>query len=583
MTRISASRSPSTQPRGVRRFPGRLAAVSVALGAVLALPALANDELQKIEQEQGQWPMYSRDYANTRFSPLKEITPANVKNLKLAYALSLGSLRSNESTPIVIGDTLYVSSSWGPQSVFALDAAKGTIKWKYQPDLPGDTMQYGCCDVVSRGVSYSDGKIYVGMLNGYLVALDAKTGEEVWDAKVIDYKEGALITSPPLVVKDKVITGFGGGEYGVRGALVAFDSKSGKEAWRTHLTPGPGEPGNDTWKGDSWKNGGAAAWLVGAYDSKTDTVIYGTSNPAPWNNAARGPDSVDFGNFTNLYTSSTVGFDTNTGKIKWHLQSTPYDAWDYDGVNETILTDLKIDGKEQPVMMKADRNGYFYVANRTDGKIISAKTFVPVTWSKGIDLKTGRHQEDPDKRPRNGFTAKDICPNLLGGKNWQPMSFNPGTGLVYIPSNNLCMDMTPTEITYKKGAMFLGKEFPAKRGPGDHMGELIAWDPVAQKKVWGVKERTPFNGGTLSTGGGLVFAGNAGGDFRAFDAKEGKELWSIALGSGIGAGPMTFTAGGKQYVAIVVGRSGSIPAFIGDLGKVLVEQPEGGTLYVFSL
>ncbi len=567
------------------RSPARIATTlaSAVAAALLAAPALANDNLSKLSEDQGQWPMYGRDYANTHYSPLNQITKANVGQLKLAYTLSLGTLRSNESTPIVIGDTLYVSSSFGPKSVFALDAKTGAMKWRYEPDLPGDTMQYGCCDVNSRGVSYGDGRIYVGMLNGYLVALDAKTGEELWDAKVIDYKEGAVITSPPLVVKDKVVTGFGGGEYGVRGALVAYDAKTGKEAWRTMLTPGPGEPGNETWKGDSWKNGGGAAWLIGSYDAKTDTILYGTSNPSPWNNAVRGPDTSDYGKFTNLYTASTVAFDADTGKIKWHLQTTPYDAWDYDGVNEAVLTDLTIGGRRQPVMMKADRNGFFYVANRENGQLLSAKTFVPTTWATEIDLETGRPVEIPDKRPKNGFTAKDICPNLLGGKNWQPMSFNPQTGLVYIPANNFCMDMTPTEVTYKKGAMFLGKDFPAKPGPGGHLGELIAWDPVKQEKVWGVKERTPFNGGTLATAGGLVFAGNNAGFFRAFDDRTGQELWTMNLGTGIGAGPMTFTAGGKQYVAIVVGRTASIPAFVGDLGKIMVQTPEGGTLYVFTL
>jgi len=560
---------------------GQMALAAACL--VAALPAGANDDLVKLTGEAGQWPMYSRDYANTRYSPLAEIGTGNVGNLKLAYSLQLGSLRSNEATPIVIGDMMYVSSSWGPKTVFALDARTGAVKWQYEPEIPGDVMQYGCCDVVSRGVAYGDGKIFVGQLDGQLVALDAKSGDEVWSVKVVNYKEGAVITSPPLVVKNMVVTGFGGGEYGVRGYLTAYDIATGKQLWRTFTTPGEGEPGSESWKGDSAMHGGGVPWLVGSFDAKTNTIFYGTSNPSPWSNAVRGPDSSDYGKFTNLYTSATVAFDADTGKIKWHIQSTPHDAWDFDGVNESVLTDLKIDGKTEPVAMKADRNGFFYVANRETGKLISAKPFVPMTWATGIDLDTARPIEIAEKRPRAGFKAMDICPNLLGGKNWQPMSFDPKTGLVYIPANNVCMDMVGTEVQYKRGTMYLGKEFPAKAGPGGHLGELVAWDPVKQQKAWGIKEATPFNGGALSTAGGLVFAGNNSGLFRAIDASSGSVLWSMSLGSGIGAGPMTFTAGGKQYVAVVVGRTSSIPAFIGDLGKTMLQTPEGGALFVFSL
>jgi alcohol dehydrogenase (cytochrome c) len=527
--------------------------------------------------------MYGRDYANTHYSPLKQITAANAKGLKLVYSLQLGSLRSNESTPIVVGDTLYVSSSGGPKTVFALDAKSGAIKWRYEPDMPGDTMQYACCDIDSRGVSYGDGKIFVGRLDGHLVALDAKTGKELWDVQVVDYKEGAVITSPPLVVKNMVVSGFGGGEYGVRGNLTAYEMNSGKQVWRTWTTPGPGEPGNDTWKGDSWQHGGGVLWLVGSYDAKTNTILWGTSNPSPWNNAVRGPDSSNYGNFTNLYTAATVAFDADTGKIKWYLQGTPYDAWDFDGVNEAVLTDLKINGKVEAVMLKADRNGFFYVANRDTGKIISAKPFIPINWATGVDLATGRPIEVADKRPRLGSKATDICPNLLGGKNWQPMSFDPQTGLVYIPTNNMCMDMAASEIQYKRGVMFLGKEFPAKPGPGGYLGELVAWNPAKQEKVWGIKETTPFNAGTLATGGGLVFAGNNSGLFRAINGKTGKVLWSMNLGSGISAAPMTFSVDGKQYVAVVVGRTASIPAFIGDLGETMLQTPEGGALFVFAL
>jgi alcohol dehydrogenase (cytochrome c) len=556
---------------------------AVALFGMTAGAALANEKVEAASKVDGSWVMYGKDYANTRYSGLKAINTENVKGLKVAFAFQLGALKSSEATPIVIGDTMYLTSSSGPKYVHAINAKTGERKWTYEPEIPEDVGQFTCCDVVNRGVTYADGKIFVGRLDGRLVALDAATGKEVWKQTVVDYKQGSSITSPPLVVKNLVITGFGGGEYGARGNITAYEAATGKQVWRTWTVPGPGEPGNETWKGDSWQYGGGVAWLNGSYDSKTNTVIYGTSNPGPWNAAVRGPGTSDYGNFTNLYTAATLGLDADTGKIKWHLQTTPHDAWDYDGVNEAVLVDLTLDGKKVPTLLKADRNGFFYVANREDGKLISAKTFVPVNWAKGIDPKTARPIEDPVKRPRAGAPAKDICPNLVGGKNWQPMSFNPNTGLVYIPANNVCMDMTDLAVEYKRGAFYLGKEFPTKPGPGGYLGELVAWDPVKQQKAWGVKEKLPFNGGTLTTGGNLVFWGTFDGWFKAFDARNGKQLWKFNVGSGVGAGAMTYSIDGKQYVAVVTGKSTVLPLFLGDVGKQMAaSSTEGGTMFVFS-
>jgi PQQ-dependent dehydrogenase (methanol/ethanol family) len=568
------------------RSRGFLAGVSILASlAAGSFGASANDTVTKSVSDPNQWAVAGHDYANTRYSPLKQINAENVGKLSLVYSFSLASLRSNESSPVVIGDTLYVTTSWGPKYVYALDAATGARKWTYEPEIPDDVLQYACCDVNNRGVAYADGKLYVGRLDGKLTALDAKTGKELWTSKVVDYKQGSVITSPPLVVHDKVITGFGGGEYGVRGALQAFDANTGKQLWQTFTTPAPGEEGSDTWKGDTGLHGGGAPWLVGSYDAKTDTVYWGTSNPGPWNTGVRSTGDGNFGKLTNLYTSTTLALDPNTGKIKWHIQTTPADAWDYDGVNENVLADLKIDGKTVPALMKADRNGFFFVANRENGKVLSAEKFVPSTnWAKSWDIKTMRAVEDPDKRPGPGHPAKDICPNLIGGKNWQPMSYNPGTGLVYMPTNNVCMDWSVGDVSYKRGVFYLGAEFPTKEGPGGYLGELVAWDPVKQKKVWGIKEDLPFNGGTLTTGGNLVFSGNLHGDFRAINAKDGKVLWKKNLGSGIGAGPVTYSVNGKQYVAIVVGRTASIPAFLGEVGKKMTAAaPEGGSLFVFAL
>jgi alcohol dehydrogenase (cytochrome c) len=547
-----------------------------ALAAALAGGARADDDPNG-------WPMVGRGYDNTRYSPLARINTGNVANLKLAFSLQLGSLRSNEASPIVIGDTMYVGTSWGPKYVYALDARTGARKWTYEPEIPDDVLQYACCDVNSRGVTYDRGRIYVGRLDGKLSAVDAKTGKELWTTTVVDYKQGSVITSPPLVVKNMVITGFGGGEYGARGSLQAYDVDTGKEIWKTWTVPGPGEPNNDTWKGDSWQHGGAVLWLTGSYDPRTNTVFWGTSNPGPWNSAVRGTGDGNYGKLTNLYSSSTVAFDADTGKIKWWVQGTPQDAWDYDGVNELVLADLTLAGRKTPVYMKADRNGFFYVVERDSGRIVSAEKYVPTTWATKIDVATGKPQEVADKRPGPNHPIKGACPNLIGGKNWQPMSFNPGTGLVYIPSNNLCMDWSVSEVNYRKGVFYLGGEFPPQPGPGGYMGELMAWDPVAQRKVWGVKTDLPFNGGTLTTGGGLTFWGDLHGVFHAYDAANGTELWKAQLGSGIGAGPVSYAVDGKQYVAVVVGRTAAIPAFLGDVGKKMTEAtPEGGALFVFS-
>jgi alcohol dehydrogenase (cytochrome c) len=564
-----------------RLLAGISVAAMLAAGTTLAH---ANDSILKTQSDQAQWAVPGHDYGNTRFSPLNQINAENASKLQLVYSFSLASLRSNESSPIVIGNTLYVSTSWGPKYVYALDAATGARKWTYEPDIPDDVLQYACCDVNNRGVSYADGKLFVGRLDGKLSAIDAATGKELWTSTVVDYKQGSVITSPPLVVRDKVITGFGGGEYGVRGALQAFDTNSGKLLWQTFTVPAPGEPGSDTWKGDTGVHGGGAAWLVGSYDPKSDTVYWGTSNSGPWNTGVRSTGDGNFGKLTNLYTSSTLALDPNNGKIKWHVQHTPADAWDYDGVNELVLADVKIGGADTPVMMKADRNGFFFVANRETGKVISAEKYVFASWAKKWDVNTQRAEEDPDKRPGPGHPAKGICPNLIGGKNWQPMSYNPQTGLVYIPTNNVCMDWSVSDVSYKRGVFYLGAEFPTSEGPGGFLGELVAWDPVNNKKVWSIKEDLPFNGGTLTTGGNLVFQGNLHGEFRAIDAKSGNILWKKNLGSGVGAGPITYMVDGKQYVAVVVGRTAALPAFLGDIGKKMTAAaPEGGALFVFAI
>lgn len=551
----------------------------LALGLTLGLAATAQAQ---------NWPVYGGDTGNTRFSASKQINTSNVSKLNVEWALQLGSLRSQESTPILVGDTLFVTSSFGPKNTFAVNAKTGEVKWTYQPEVPKGIDQYACCDVNNRGVAYNDGRVFLGRLDAHVVALDAKTGKELWKTQIIDYTGGSVITSPPTLVKNLVITGYGGGEYGVRGSIVALDQATGKEVWRTYTVPMGTEPGADTWKGDSGKNGGGVAWHIGSYDPKLNLVYYGTSNPSPWSASVRGNDSSDIGKFSNLYTASILALNADTGKITWHYQTTPHDAWDYDGVNELVFADLPFDGKKVPVLMQANRNGFFYVIDRANGKLLSAKQYIDgVNWATGIDMKTGAPIEAAGnaKRPGMKRKASNICPNLIGAKNWMPMAYNPQTGLVYIPTMNLCMDLEGIEADYKRGAFYLGVNFDlGKFGPGGHGGGVKAWDPVKQKEVWFNKDELPFNGAMMSTAGGLVFHGDIKGWFKALDAKTGKTLWKFNAGSGITAAPMTYTLDGKQYVAVVSGRTLSIPAFFGALGERMVAaSPEGGTLYVFSI
>ena len=531
------------------------------------------------------WQFYGGDPGNTHWSALNQINASNVHKLKAAWVLQLGTLRSQESTPLVVGDTLYVTSSFGPKHIFAVDARTGELRWRHDREIAADVDPYGCCDVNNRGAAYANGKLFVGLLDGRLTALDAKTGKELWTTTVVDYKDGAVITSPPVIAKKNVIIGFGGGEYGVRGALQAYDADTGALVWRTHLVPGPGEPGNETWKGDSWKTGGGAAWALGSYDPQLNLVFYGTSNPGPWNAAVRGPDKTDYGDFTNLYTSASVALDADTGKIVWHYQSTPHDAWDYDGVNELLVADLTLQGQKTPVVLKGDRNGFFYVINRQTGKLISAKAFQYITWATGVDMTTGRPIENESMRPRQGFRAKGVCPAAIGAKNWMPMALNPKTGIVFLPTFNLCMDMEFVPQEYKRGAFYMGADFEiGAPGPGGFMGEAIAWDPAKQQAVWRNKEALPYVGGMLATDGGLVFHGNTEGWFKALDQKTGGLLWKFYTGSGIHAGPMTYSIDGKQYIAVVSGRTHSIPPFFGETGRKMIEaSAEGGALFVFSL
>lgn len=571
--------------RGKRKMRGPFTSMFGMNGRTLLAAALAVAPVIATAATGDAWPIYGGDAANTRHSTLKQINTGNVSTLKVSWIRALGSLESQESSPLVIGDTMYVTSSSGPRYVFALNARDGAIKWVYEPEVPSDFSQYACCGIGNRGVAYENGRIFVGRMDGKLAALDAATGKELWTTTVANYKEGSGITSPPMLIKGLVITGYAGGEYGVRGAIQAYNQADGKLVWKTWTTPGPGEPGSETWKGDSAKNGGGTAWYVGSYDAKANILYYGLGNAGPWGNAPRGNNSPDIGPYTNLYTASTVALNPETGKIVWHYQETPADVWDYDGVNEKILVDLKIDGKEVPALMTASRNGFIYVLNRQTGKLISANPFVEVNWASRVDLATGRPVENPEKRPLLNKWAKDVCPSVFGGKEWMPMSYSPVTGLVYIPAIEACMNIMNKEEEKVPGKFYLGTDMqmdPVAARP--HQGRLMAWDPIAQKQVWTVNEDLPLLGGTMNTDGGLVFYGNVKGMLHALDSKTGKQLWKFNVGTGMTQSPITYMIDGKQYVAVVAGRIKGPPSFMGKKGEAVINaSPEGGQLVVFEL
>jgi len=544
-----------------------------------------------------EWTTPNKNAAATRYSGLGEITADNVKNLKVAWSFSTGVLRGHEGEPLVVGSTMYLQTPF-PNIVYALDLSKegAPIKWKYVPKQEAAVIPIACCDTVARGVVFSNGKIFMNQLDTNTVALDAETGKELWKVKQGDYKQGQTITSAPMVIKDKVISGISGGEFGVRGFVTANDVNTGKQVWRMYST-GPeaevGFPGSvETWKGDEWKRGGGTTWGWYSYDPELDLFYYGTGNPGSWNPDQRPGD--------NKYSMTIFARNPDTGKAAWAYQKTPHDAWDYDGINENVLADLNIGGQTRKVLVNFDRNGFAYVLDRKTGELLKADPFVFTNWAKSIDLKTGKPVEDPEKRTSASKNTKDICPSAMGGKNQQPVAFSPRTGLFYVPSNNLCMDYEGVEVKYQAGQPYVGAIVVSKAGPGGHRGEFLAWDPVAGKKVWGIKEPLSAWGGALATAGDVVFYGTMEGWLKAVNAKTGDVLWKFKTPSGIIGNPMTYVGpDGKQYVAVLSGIGGwsgigvaadmsleDESAGLGAIGafKDLAQfSNQGGVLTVFAL
>ncbi|MBN8923825.1 MAG: pyrrolo-quinoline quinone [Rhodanobacter sp. 68-29] len=530
--------------------------------------------LMKAASDPG-WLMYRRDYGSSGYAPFDAINASNVTGLKQVWDHETGFQQGHESPPVVNGDYLYVTTP--KDELLAFQASTGKLLWKYQHDLSHVGLKTVCCDVVNRGVALYGDNVYMATLDNRVIAFDAKTGKLRWNRQLMAPDLGYAMTLAPMALQGKIIVGESGGEYGARGFVEALDAKTGKQVWRRYTIPAPNEPGGDSWPKGAYKTGGGGAWLTGSYDEATNTLFWGVGNPGPWLAKLRP------GN--NLYTDSVIALDPATGKIKWHFQYTPHDTWDYDGTNETVLTDLDYQGKPYKALVSASRNGWFYAIDRTNGKLIYAKKFVTATSVSGV--KDGQMVTDASLYPdvdKQVFT----CPSFLGGKNWWPISVDPQTHMAYVPTLHSCMTIKGATVGYKAGLPFLGETFNVTADPAfkDTWGAVQAIDVNTGEQAWNFPSKLPWNGGMLSTAGGLLFSGSADGHLYAFDAKTGKVLWkSPQLTSGIVAPPSTWTVDGKQYVGVYAGWGGASPIWGGDMAKdpAVANIPLGGHLYVFAL
>ncbi len=534
------------------------------------------------DREPGNWLSNGRTYDEQRFSPLKQIDAGNVKQLGLAWSYEIDTAhRGQESTPLVIDGVMYVTGAWS--KVFALDAKSGRQLWTYDPKVPGQVAVNACCDVVNRGVAAWQGRLYLGTLDGRLISLDAASGKPLWEVMTVEAHGRYTITGAPRVIKGLVLIGNGGAEMGVRGYVSAYDAQSGRQVWRFYTVPGdPAKPFESaamekaakTWSGEWWKlGGGGTVWDSLAYDPALDLLYVGVGNGSPWNRKLRSPKGGD-----NLYLSSIVALRPETGEYVWHYQTTPGESWDFTATQHMILADLMIGGRQRQVIMQAPKNGFFYVLDRATGEFLSATAYAPVNWAKGIDPKTGRPIEVP--AARYGETGKPFvsAPGPGGAHSWQPMSFSPLTGLVYFPVMEAAFPYFPDRnfhhhvLAWNTGADFNPGSLPQDPKVKTQIkaglkGHLVAWDPVANTEVWRVELGGPWNGGTLSTAGNLVFEGNARGEFAAYRADTGERMWSSPTQAGILAPPITYEVDGEQYVAVEVGWGGAFGLAAGELAR----------------
>jgi len=549
--------------------------------------AIDDARLRDAAQEPGSWLTYGGSYAEQRFSTLSQIDETNVSRLGLAWAFEMGTKRGLEATPLAVDGVIYTTGSWSV--VHAIDARTGQQLWRYDPQVP---RRYGglvCCDVVNRGVALYRGRVYLGTLDGRLLALDAKSGALIWSVVTVDQSKPYSITMAPRIVKGNVILGNGGGEFGVRGYVSAYDAATGEMVWRTYTVPGDPRgifespalaQAAETWTGEWWRvGGGGTVWDSLAFDPELDLLYVGTGNGSPWSRYIRSPGGGD-----NLYLSSILALRPDSGELVWHYQETPGDNWDFTATQHMILAELELGGETRKVLMQAPKNGFFYVLDRETGELLSADPYVNVTWAKGVDLATGRPIEMPGLDYRE--TVVEVRPAPFGGHNWQPMSFHPGTGLVYIPAQEApYFFRLDKEWKHRTGAWNTGADpTVADAFPRDLVsGHLLAWDPVAKKEVWRAQYTMPWNGGVLSTAGNLVFQGTAHGSFAAYRASDGKLLFEAPAGTGIVAPPITYELDGEQYVAVMAGWGGAYALVAGDAAAAAGVVDNTGRLLVWKL
>jgi PQQ-dependent dehydrogenase (methanol/ethanol family) len=496
--------------------------------------------LLKAADEPAQWLMYSGDYAGRRYSALNQITTANVRELGVHWTFQPGRPGMLEGTPLVIDGLMYVTGA--NSEMWALDAHSGRVIWRYRHRLPKRIPL--CCGPENHGVAVLGDNVYLATLDAHLVALDAKSGAVIWDVEADDYRKGYSFSVAPLAVKDKIIVGVAGGEYGMRGFIDAYEAETGKRAWRFYTIPAPGEPGHETWSGDSWKRGGAPAWLTGTYDPALNLTYWGIGNPGP---DLHGGDRKG----DNLYSDSVVALDVDTGRLRWHFQFTPHDVHDWDATQIPMLLDLKIKGEPRKALVLANRNGFFYALDRTDGKFLFAKTFAQVTWAKGVDAN-GRPIVLPGTDPTP--EGNNVCPGVGGATNWMSPSHSPQTGLFYVTAREQCDTYYSAPQTYREGRLYFGSTNHAVPGE-QRWGTVRALDPTTGDVKWEFRTFLPSSAGTLATASGLVFTGDRDGYVMALDAATGSLLWRLNVGGQVNATPMTYSIDGRQYVAVAAGSA----------------------------